>query len=131
MYQKLMIVGRLGNDPVMRYTPTGRAVTSFSVATGRSWIDSSGQKHDNTVWFRVSAWEKLAETCNQYLKKGRMVMVEGELEEPRAYKTKDDEWKASMTVIARQVVFLGEKTQTTTSETSSDKQEDFLEEIPF
>ncbi|HHX65960.1 MAG TPA: single-stranded DNA-binding protein, partial [Chloroflexi bacterium] len=66
MYQKLVIVGRLGRDPEMRYTPDGTPVTSFSVATDRRWTDSSGQQQERTVWFRVTAWRRLAETCSQY-----------------------------------------------------------------
>ena len=75
MYQKLIIVGNLGRDPEMRYTPDGTPVTNFSVATNRRWTDASGQQQERTVWFRVSAWRRLAETCNQYLSKGRQVMV--------------------------------------------------------
>jgi len=124
MYQKVTIIGRLGNDPEMRYTPQGKAVTTFSVATGRSWVDQSGQKKETTVWFRVNAWERQAETCNQYLKKGRMVMVEGELAAPKPYQTKAGEWRASLDITARQVVFLGEKEQ------AEAKTED-IESIPF
>jgi single-strand DNA-binding protein len=70
MYQRLVLVGRLGRDPEMRYTPDGTPVTSFSVATDRRWTDASGQQQERTVWFRVTAWRRLAETCNQYLRKG-------------------------------------------------------------
>lgn len=107
MYQKLIIIGNLGRDPEMRYTPDGTPVASFSVATGRKWKDASGQTQERTVWFRVSAWRRLAETCNQYLSKGRLVMVEGELTEPKPYESKDGEWRASLNVTARNVQFLG------------------------
>ena len=79
MYQKLLIIGRLGRDPEMRFTPTGQAVTSFSVATDRSYTDQAGKPVKETVWFKVSAWGKLAETCNTYLQKGKLVLVEGRL----------------------------------------------------
>ena len=79
MYQKLVIIGRLGRDPEMRFTPTGQAVTSFSVATDRSYTDQAGKPVKETVWFKVSAWGKLAETCNTYLQKGKLVLVEGRL----------------------------------------------------
>jgi single-strand DNA-binding protein len=79
MYHTIIIVGNLGRDPEMRYTPSGQAVTNFNVATSRKYTDSSGQLVQETVWFRVSVWGKQAETCNQYLKKGRSVLVEGVL----------------------------------------------------
>jgi len=107
MYQKLIIIGRLGRDPEMRYTPSGTPVTNFSVATDRRWTDQSGQAQERTVWFRVTAWRRLAETCNQYLSKGRMVMVEGELNVPKPYQARDGEWRASLDVTARNVQFLG------------------------
>jgi single-strand DNA-binding protein len=107
MYQKLIIIGRLGRDPEMRYTPSGVPVTSFSVATDRRWTDQNGQLQERTVWFRVSAWRRLAETTNQYLSKGRMVLVEGELSEPTPYQSRDGEWRASLEVTARNVQFLG------------------------
>ena len=80
MYQKLIIAGNLGNDPEMRYLPNGTAVTSFSVATSRRWTDQqTGQPVEETTWFRVSVWGKQAETSNQYLAKGRKVLIEGTL----------------------------------------------------
>ena len=79
MYHTIIIVGNLGKDPEMRYTPSGQAVTNFSMATSRQYSDSNGQKVKETIWFRVSVWGKQAEACNQYLKKGRSVLVEGRL----------------------------------------------------
>lgn len=107
MYQKIIIIGNLGRDPEMRYTASGTPVTNFSVATSRRWTDQSGQQQERTVWFRVSAWRRLAETCNQYLSKGRQVMVEGELSEPKPYQGRDGQWRASLEVTARNVKFLG------------------------
>ena len=107
MYQKVIIVGNLGRDPEMRYTPDGTPVTSFSVATSRRWTDSNGQQQERTVWFRVSAWRHLAETCNQFLTKGRQVLVEGELSEPRVWQGRDGEYRASLELTARNVKFLG------------------------
>ena len=77
MYQRLVLVGNLGRDPEMRYTPNGTAVTSLSVATSRKYTTADGQQKEETVWFRVSVWGKQAEPCNQYLSKGRKVLVEG------------------------------------------------------
>lgn len=78
-YHTLILVGNLGKDPEMRYTPSGQPVTNLSVATNRQYTDSNGQQVKETTWFRVSVWGKQAESCNQYLKKGSMVLVEGRL----------------------------------------------------
>ncbi len=80
---KVMIIGNLGNDPEMRYTPTGKPVTSFSMATSRSWVTSEGEQREATEWFRVVAWGNLAEICNRYLSKGSRVYVEGRLQTRR------------------------------------------------
>ena len=79
MYQTIIIVGNLGRDPEMRFTPTGQAVTNFSVATNRQYTASDGTTVKETAWFRISVWGKTAETCNQYLRKGSRVLVEGRL----------------------------------------------------
>lgn len=79
MYHTIIIVGNLGRDPEMRYTPSGQAVTNFSVATSRKYTGSDGTLVQETIWFRVSVWGKQAETTNQYLKKGSKVLVEGRL----------------------------------------------------
>ena len=79
MYHTIIIVGNVGRDPEMRYTPAGQAVTSFSVATNRNYTNSAGAQVKETIWFRVSAWGKQAETCNQYLHKGSKVLIEGRL----------------------------------------------------
>ena len=100
MYQKIILIGRLGNDPQMRYTANGTPVTSFSLATDRRWTDANGQQQQKTVWFRVSAWRHLAELCNQFLAKGRLAFVEGELQEPKPFQGRDGEWRASLNVTA-------------------------------
>jgi single-strand DNA-binding protein len=79
MYHTIIIVGALGKDPEMRYTPSGQAVTNFNLACNRQYTDANGQQVKETIWFRVSAWGKTAETCNQYLQKGSKVLVEGRL----------------------------------------------------
>lgn len=78
-FHTIIIVGNLGRDPEMRFTPAGQAVTNFSVASGRKWTTADGSKMEETIWFRISAWGKQAETCNEYLKKGSKVLVEGRL----------------------------------------------------
>ena len=76
---KIIIIGHLGRDPEMRYTPNGDSVTSFSVASSRRFRTTAGEQREETMWFNVSAWGRLAETCNQYLTKGRQVYLEGTL----------------------------------------------------
>jgi single-strand DNA-binding protein len=107
MYQQITLIGNLGSDPEMRYTPTGVAVTSFSLAVSRSWTGKDGQRQEKTIWFRVNAWDKLAETTSQYLSKGRQVFVTGELEEPRTYQDRDGNTRVSLEVRALTVRFLG------------------------
>lgn len=113
MYQKLIVVGNLGNDPELRYMSDGTAVTNFSLATNRSWTDSaSGEKVQETIWFRVSVWGAQAETVNQYLAKGRQVLVEGRLRPdpqsggPRIWQRQDGTAAASFEVTAESVRFL-------------------------
>lgn len=102
MYHKLTIVGNLGKDPEMKYTTDGKAVTTFSVA--------ASNRKDETVWFRVSTWDKQAETCNQYLHKGSKVLVEGRLKaEPPVFQKKDGTWASSYEVTAENVRFLSGK----------------------
>jgi single-strand DNA-binding protein len=107
MYQRVIIVGRLGRDPEMRYTAQGTPVTSFSVATDRVWNDQNGQRQESTTWWRVSVFGRQAETANQYLSKGRMVLIEGEVQEPKPYQSRDGEWRASLDLRAFSVKFLG------------------------
>lgn len=115
MYQKIVIVGNLGNDPEMRYTPSGQAVTNFSVATNRKYTTSDGNQVDETTWFRVSVWGKQAETTNQYLKKGNKVLVEGRLNPdretggPRLWTRQDGTSAASFEITGEQVRFLTPK----------------------
>ena len=108
MYQHTVIVGNLGRDPEMRYTPSGVPVTTFSVAVSRKWKGQDGEMHEKTTWFRVKAWRKLAELCNQYLSKGRQVLVEGEVE-ASAWASQDGEPRASLEITAQTVKFLGSR----------------------
>ena len=111
MYQQITLVGNLGGEPEMRYTPAGKAVTNFSVATSRSWTGQDGQRNERTIWFRVAAWERLAETCNQYLTKGQRVLVVGELEEPHTWTDQGGNTRASLQVRARNVQFLSTRAE--------------------
>lgn len=110
-FQSLIIAGHLGRDPEMRYTPSGQAVTSFSVATSRKYTNQAGQVVEQVAWFRVSAWGKQAESCNQYLKKGSQVLVEGRLQSdekgnPRTFQRQDGTTGTSFEVTATSVNFL-------------------------
>lgn len=111
MYQQITLVGNLGQDPQMRYTPSGVAVTSFSVAVNRSWTGQDGQRQDKTTWFRISAWRRLAETCSQYLTKGQRVLVVGEVEEPNTWTDRDGNTRASLDVTAQTVRFLNTRAE--------------------
>jgi len=117
MYHTIIIVGNVGRDPEMRYTPAGQAVTSFSVATNRQYTTGSGEQIKETIWFRISAWGKQAEVCNQYLKKGSKVLIEGRLTPdkgtggPRVWSGQDGQPRASFEVTAQTVRFLSTRAE--------------------
>jgi single-strand DNA-binding protein len=129
MFHKVILVGNLGKDPEMRYTPGGQPVTSLSVASNRSYTDSSGQKVDETIWFRVGVWGKQAEACKQYLAKGKQVLVEGRLicdkqtGGPRTFQRQNGEIGTSFEITAEVVRFLGQRGEA--------KQPEAEEPIPF
>ena len=105
---KVMMTGRLGADPEMRYTPQGSAVTQFNVASGRTWKSADGQQHEDTEWFKVVAWDKLGEICNQYLQKGTRVYVEGRLQ-TRKWQDKEGRDRYTTEVIANDMIILSSK----------------------
>jgi single-strand DNA-binding protein len=112
MFHKLILVGNLGRDPEMRYTPSGQAVTNLSVASNRQYTRSDGESVKETIWFRVSVWGKSAEACNEYLRKGSQVLVEGRLNpdeygNPRMWTGNDGQSRSSFEVTAESVKFLG------------------------
>ena len=114
MYHTIIVAGNLGKEPEMRYTPSGQAVTSFSVATSRNYTGQNGQQVKETIWFRVSAWGKLAETCHNYLHKGSKVLVEGRLTAdanggPRIWTRQDGTPGASFEITANVVRFLSSR----------------------
>jgi single-strand DNA-binding protein len=108
---KVMIIGNLGRDPEMRYTPNGTAVTSFSVGVNRQWTGQNGPQKE-TEWFNVETWNKLAEICNQSLAKGRLVYVEGRLR-TRSWDGNDGQKKYRTELVAETVTFLDSKGQRT------------------
>jgi single-strand DNA-binding protein len=103
---KAIIVGNLGRDPDVRFTPSGKAVAKFSVATTERWTDQQGQRQEKTEWHNIVVWGKQAETCGQYLSKGRQVYVEGRITS-RNYDDKDGNKRYITEIIARDVRFLG------------------------
>ncbi len=108
---KVQIIGNLGRDPEMRYTPNGKPVTSFTVAVTRSWVKPEGERAEKTEWFNVIAWERLAEICNQYLTKGSAVYVEGRLE-TRSWDGEDGQKHFRTEIVANEVIMLDKRGRT-------------------
>lgn len=105
---KVMIIGRLGRDPEMRYTPSGRPVTTFSVATSRTWNTSEGERRTETEWFNVVAWGSLAEICNQYLTKSQLVYVEGRLQS-RQWEDNEGNRHSAVEIVANEMIMLSDR----------------------
>lgn len=103
---KAILIGNLGADPEVRFTPGGQAVANFRIATSESWTDKNGQKQERVEWHRIVVWGKLAELCGEYLKKGRQCYVEGRLQ-TREWTDKEGKKNYTTEVVANQVVFLG------------------------
>ena len=134
MYQKLIITGNLGQDPELRYMPDGQAVANFSVACNRKWNNqNTGEPQEETIWFRVSVWGRQAEAANQYLSKGRQVLIEGRLRpdpntgSPRLWTRQDGSVGASFEMTADRVQFLGSNGNGNGSEPDYDEED----AIPF
>lgn len=128
---KVMIIGNLGRDPEMRYTPSGRPVTTFSIATSRSWKSSEGERRTETEWFNIVAWGSLAEICNQYLKKGQQVYIEGRLQ-TRRWEDDDGNKRSTTEVVAREMIMLGDRRDRKEDEQEVDDSEEGDEdEFPF
>ncbi|MDD5467102.1 MAG: single-stranded DNA-binding protein [Anaerolineales bacterium] len=125
---KVMIIGRLGRDPEMRYTPSGRPVTTFSVATSRSWNTSDGDRRTETEWFNVVAWGNLAEICKQYLYKNRLVYIEGRLQ-TRHWEDSDGNKHSSTEIVANEMIMLDEKKEDTNNQEELVENEE--DEFPF
>lgn len=107
---KVMIIGNLGKDPEMKYTQEGKPIASFSVAVSRTRKSQDGQNIDETEWFRVVAWERLAETCNEYLRKGSKVYIEGRLQ-TRKYTAQDGQERQMVEVVATDMQMLDSRQQ--------------------
>jgi len=138
-YQKLIIVGNLGRDPEMRYTPDGTPVTTLSIATNRRWNNPDGSKSEETTWFRVTAWRKTAEIAAQYLTKGQQVMIEGRLTPdkatggPKIWTRQDGTAGASYEVTADRLVLLGSRGEASGAPGAAEAPEEYEVEgeIPF
>jgi single-strand DNA-binding protein len=132
---KVMIIGHLGKDPEMRYTPSGRPVTTYTVAVSRSWNSADGERHTETEWFNIVAWGNLAEICKQYLTKGQQVYIEGRLQ-TRRWDDKEGVKHTSVEIVANEMMMLGDRRdanhsgdeQSTPTETEPAATED---EFPF
>ena len=103
---KVILVGNLGADPEVRFTPSGQAVANFRIATSENWTDKAGQKQERTEWHRIVVWGKLGELCGEYLAKGRQCFVEGRLQ-TREWTDKENKKNYTTEVVASNVVFLG------------------------
>lgn len=137
MYHRIECIGCLGRDPEMRYTPGGTAVTNFSVATNQYRKNSEGEREDQVIWIRVTAWGNLAEICNEYLRKGHRAFISGELipdenGNPKVWQRRDETWAASYEMTAREVKFLSTREEREQIEKEAEEAEpDIEEETPF
>ncbi len=127
---KVMIIGNLGRDPEMRYTPSGKPVTTFSVATSRTWVTSDGERREATEWFNVVAWNNLAEICNQFLRKGSRVYVEGHLQ-TRNWEDDNGCRHYRTELVANEMLILDQRSYSQRNESSDYTAEDEGPDLPF
>ncbi|MGD8406570.1 MAG: single-stranded DNA-binding protein [Anaerolineales bacterium] len=120
---KVMVIGHLGKDPEMRYTPSGRPVTTFSVAVSRSWNTADGERRSETEWFNIVSWGNLAEICKQYLHKGQQVYIEGRLQ-TRYWEDKEGQKHTSVEVVANEMLMLGDRRDSSSSSQESKEDDD-------
>ena len=126
---KIMIIGNVGTDPEMRFTPNGNPVTSFRIATSRTYTTPTGDRRQETEWFDVVTWNRLAETCNQFLAKGRRAYVEGRLR-TRTWEGQDGQRRSRIEIIANRVLFLDRQVAAALPEEGAVAEVE-PEEIPF
>jgi single-strand DNA-binding protein len=134
---KVILVGNLGNEPELRHTPNGSPVANFSIATTDSWTNKDGQQETRTEWHRIVAWNRLAEICDEYLKKGRQVYIEGRLQ-TRSWEDQNGQTRRVTEIIATQMLMLGSREGTEESVTSdksdaevTDVSGDSGDDLPF
>ncbi|MDP7235345.1 MAG: single-stranded DNA-binding protein [Candidatus Latescibacteria bacterium] len=114
---KVILIGNLGADPELRYTPSGRAVVNFNLATSRTWNNRDGEKQEETEWHRIVAWDKLAEICGEYLKKGAQTYVEGRLQ-TRSWEDKNGVKRYTTEAVVSEMRMLGSRQDTGSSDSS-------------
>jgi single-strand DNA-binding protein len=124
---KVMIIGHLGRDPEMRYTPSGRPVTTFTIAVSRSWNTADGERRTETEWFNIVAWGNLAEICKQYLYKGQQVYIDGRLQ-TRRWEDKEGQKHTSVEVVANEMMMLGDRRENSSQSQESTEQTDDVAE---
>jgi single-strand DNA-binding protein len=125
---KVMIIGRVGRDPEMRYTPSGRPVTTFCIATNRTWNTADGGRRTETEWFNVVAWSNLAEICKQYLSRDRLVYVEGRLQ-TRHWEDPEGNKHTAIEIVANEMIMLDDRREG--SQTGEPFEENGVDEYPF
>jgi len=125
---KVMVIGHLGKDPEMRYTPSGRPVTTFTVAVSRSWNTADGERRTETEWFNIVAWGNLAEICKQYLYKGQQIYIEGRLQ-TRRWEDKEGQKHTSVEVVANEMMMLGDRRDNSNQSQESGQEEGQTEPI--
>ena len=122
---KVILIGRLGSDPEVRYTPSGVAVANFNIATSEEWKDKdSGEKKERTEWHRIVAWRRLGEICGEYLSKGQQVYVEGRIQ-TNAWEDKEGNKRYTTEIIANTVQFLGKRESSESARPRSTPVSDF------
>jgi single-strand DNA-binding protein len=127
---KIMIIGNLGRDPEMRYTPSGRPVTTFTVVTNRSWNTADGEKHTEAEWFNIVSWGNLAEICKQYLTKGQQVYVEGRVQ-TRRWEDNEGVKHTSFEVVASEMMILGDRREGAQNNHTNEAVSPEEDEFPF
>ena len=128
---KIIIIGNLGRDPEMRYTPSGSPVTNFTVAVSRRYNTRDGEPREETEWFRVACWDKLAETANQYLQKGKQVYVEGRVRVHTWDDSQSGEKRAQMEITASNLVLLGSRDDAGGAAQGAGADPAALDDMPF
>jgi single-strand DNA-binding protein len=131
-YNKVILIGNLGRDPELRYTPNGQAVANFSIATNEMWINKDNERQTRTEWHRIVAWSKLAEFASEYLSKGKQIFVEGRLR-TRTWQDRNGNSRTTTEIWANSIILLGRKDEGVTPEEEPQPTEDGIsdDDIPF
>jgi single-strand DNA-binding protein len=129
MYQKVIIIGRLGKDPEIRYTQDGKPIANMTLATDESYKDKNGDKVSKTEWHRIVVYGKLAEICTEYLAKGKLCMIEGKLQ-TRTWEDKEGQKHSTTEIICSEMRMLGSKSESNTEKTASGI-ESGMDDVPF